>query len=368
MTKGVIRVAHIVGKMNGGGVESVVLNYHRRMDHKRVLFDFLVDEDSTRIPRGEIEEFGGRIIEIPPYQHLAQYLKALESLFRDEKYKIVHSHINTLSVFPLFAAYRANVPVRIAHSHSTAGKGELKKNALKYVLRTQSNRYPTHRLACSRYAGEWMFGKGKEFDVLPNAIELEKFAYRKEVRDEVRSMLNLRDSQLVIGHIGRFIPQKNHPFLLKLFVDLLAVRSDAVLVLAGDGENRLSVERWVQEHGIAEHVLFLGQRDDVNRLYQAFDVFVLPSLYEGLGLVGVEAQRAGLPCLFSDRITREVDLTGQSRFLSIDSTKAWVDALVACKPCSRVDIQPNDFVGYDISLQAAKLADYYERSLSEVCV
>ena len=261
-----IRVAHVVGKMCGGGVEAVVMNYYRHIDRSRVQFDFLVDEDSALVPREEIGSLGGRVFEVPPYQRPFAYARSLESLFADEGWPIVHSHVNALSVFPLRAAARAGVPVRIAHSHSTAGKGEPVKNALKRLLRTQANRYPTHRLACSRYAGEWLFGEGAGFDVLYNAIELDRFSFNAEVRAEARA---------------------------------------------------------------------------------------------DLGLVGVEAQRAGLPCLLSDAITREVDVTGTVRFLPIDDSSAWADAICALRAGERVPVCSESFSDYDIDAAAGRLAERY---------
>lgn len=158
-----IRVAQIVGKMNGGGVEAVVMNYYRHIDRSKVQFDFLVDSDSTLVPREEIESLGGRVFEIPPYQHVIEYQRELLRLFRQEGWKIVHSHINALSVFPLRAAKKAGVPVRIAHSHSTGGKGEYAKNALKTVLKTQANRYPTNKVACSELQGNGCLAAKRHF-------------------------------------------------------------------------------------------------------------------------------------------------------------------------------------------------------------
>lgn len=187
-----IRVAQIVGKMNGGGVEAVVMNYYRHIDRSKVQFDFLVDSDSTLIPREEIESLGGRVFEVPPYQHVVEYQHELQRLFKQEGWKIVHSHINALSVFPLRAAKKAGVPVRIAHSHSTSGKGEYAKNTLKAVLKTQSNRYPTHRFACSKFAGEWLFGKAAHFEVVYNAIDLDRFCFNAEARAQARADLGPR--------------------------------------------------------------------------------------------------------------------------------------------------------------------------------
>lgn len=361
-----IRVAQVMGKMLGGGVEAVVMNYYRHIDRERVQFDFLVDADSTLVPRGEIESLGGRVFEIPPYQHASAYQRELVRLFRAERWLVVHSHINTLSVFPLRAAKRAGVPVRIAHSHSTAGKGEVAKNMMKAGLKHFSNVYPTHRMACSRYAGEWLFGRGAEFEVLYNAIDLSRFAFNAEARARARADLGLVGGQLAVGHVGRFVPQKNHRFLIGAFAELARRRPDAVLLLVGSGEAEVLAESWAAERGVAGRVRFLGQRDDVDRLYQAFDAFALPSLYEGLGLVGVEAQRAGLPCFLSDSITREVDVTGTVRFLPIEDPVVWADALCDVEPGVRVPARAEDFEDYDIDHAAEGLAALYLDLAKEV--
>ena len=357
-----IRVAQVVGKMVGGGVEAVVMNYYRHIDRSKVQFDFLVDADSTLVPREEIESLGGRVFEIPPYQHVFEYQRELQRLFKREGWKIVHSHINALSVFPLRAAKKAGVPVRIAHSHSTSGRGEYAKNALKSVLKTQSNRYPTHRFACSKFAGEWLFGNAAHFEVVYNAIDLDRFRFNVEARAEARADLGLVGNQFAIGHVGRFTAQKNHPFLIDVFTEVAKRRDDAVLLLVGTGEAGASVKALVDERGLTDRVKFLGQRSDVNRLYQAFDAFVLPSLYEGLCLVGVEAQVSGLPCLLSDAITREVDVTGECKFLSIDSPVVWADEICSLSKKSdegRDSTCPGSFVHYDIGQQADWLLRRY---------
>lgn len=354
-----IRIAHVVGKMVGGGVEQVVMNYYRHVDRSRVQFDFLVDADSTLVPREEIESFGGRVFVIPPYQHVVAYQQELVRLFRQERWPIVHSHVNALSVFPLRAAKRAGVPVRIAHSHSTSGRGELAKNLAKDALRPLSNVYPTHRMACSRYAGEWLFGKGASFEVLYNAIDLSRFSFDAKARAQARADLGLVGNQLAILHVGRFMEQKNHRFLVDVFEEVARRRSDAALLLAGDGEQRSLVERWAAERGLSGRVRFLGQRDDVERLYMAADAFCLPSLYEGLCLVGVEAQAAGLPCLLSDAITREVDVTGSVRFLPIDDPSPWADALAEMQPGKRINARRKDFANYDIDRAAKRLLERY---------
>ena len=356
-----IRVAQIVGKMNGGGVEAVVMNYYRHIDRNKVQFDFLVDSDSALVPREEIESLGGRVFEIPPYQHVIEYQRELQRLFKEEGWKIVHSNINALSVFPLRAAKVAGVPVRIAHSHSTSGKGEYAKNALKAVLKAQANRYPTHRFACSKYAGEWLFGKSADFEVVYNAIDLDRFRFIAEARAQARADLGLVGDQFAIGHVGRFTAQKNHAFLIDVFTEVAKRRDDAVLLLVGSGEAGASVKALVDERGLTDRVKFLGQRSDVNRLYQSFDAFVLPSLYEGLGLVGIEAQVAGLPCLFSDVITREVDVTGESQFLPIDDVDIWANMITTMPvfPVLKREVDLSMFSNYDISCQGDWLMNKY---------
>ena len=293
-----IRIAQIIGKWLGGGVEAVVMNYYRHLDHSKVQFDFICDDDSTNIPYDEIEKLGGKVILIPPYQKVFKYQKELRRVLRNGKYEIVHSHINTLSVFPLYAAKKVGVPVRIAHSHSTTNKKEWKKNLLKQVLRPFSKKYATNYMCCSELAGRWLFGdkaydEGKVY-LLNNAIDLDKFKYDKKIRDKKRKELGIKEDTIVIGHIGRFVAQKNHTFLIDIFNQFHKKEKNSILLLAGQGPLQEEIKNKVRELGLDDSVRFLGQRNDANELYQAFDVFLLPSLYEGLPVVGVEAQASGL--------------------------------------------------------------------------
>lgn len=360
------RVAMVMGKMLGGGVESVIMNYYRSIDRSQVQFDFLVDSDSTLVPRDEIETLGGRVFEIPPYQHIAEYQMGLGRLFEQEGWPIVHSHINALSVFPLRAAKRAGIPVRIAHSHSTSGRGELAKNALKAVLKTQANRYPTHRLACSRLAGDWLFGKGADYTIMRNAVDLSVFSPNSEDRARERELLGVADGQLLVGHIGRFMEQKNHIFLLEIFKELLELRPGSVLALVGDGPLLNCIHEKACELGLDGSVLFLGTRVDVPSLYRAFDVFCLPSLYEGLPMVGIECQAAQTPILASDTVTAEAAATSLMEFESLDSDPGvWARKLLrmAGKHPSGCDLEL--IRDYDISSAASKLLIFYRSAMGE---
>ena len=213
-----IRVAHILGKYIGGGVEAVVLNYYRHIDRNKIQFDFICDSDSTDIPYEEIKNLGGKVILIPPYQKVFEYQKKLISVLKEGKYKIVHSHINALSIFPLRAAKKAGVPIRIAHSHSTSNKKEWKKNLLKSILKPFSKVYANKYICCSELAGRWLFGD-KEYNkgtvyLLNNAIDLDKYQYNEELRNKKRKELKINEDTFVVGHIGRFVEQKNHRFLV----------------------------------------------------------------------------------------------------------------------------------------------------------
>ena len=234
-----IRVAQIIGKWLGGGVEAVVMNYYRHIDRSKIQFDFICDEDSTNIPYQEIEELGGKVILIPPYQKIFKYQKELRKVLKNGGYRIIHSHINTLSIFPLYAAKKVGVPVRIAHSHSTTNKKEWKKNLLKQILRPFSKIFATDYMCCSELAGRWLFGD-KEYNkgnvyLLNNAIDLDKFKYDEEVRKEKRKELNISDDTLVIGHVGRFVEQKNHRFLIDIFNEVHKQKENSILLLAGQG-------------------------------------------------------------------------------------------------------------------------------------
>lgn len=361
-----IRIAQVIGKWLGGGVESVVMNYYRNIDRNKIQFDFFCDEDSTNIPYEEIEKLGGKVILIPPYQKVISYQKKLQEILKKSNYKIIHSHINTLSVFPLKAAKKAGVPIRIAHSHSTSNKKEWKKNIVKNILKPFSKKYATDYMCCSELAGRWLFGnkvydKGKVY-LLNNAILLEEFRYNEKIRKIKRAELNISDKKLVIGHIGRFVKQKNHTFLIDIFNEIHKQKPDSILLLAGQGPLQDEIKQKVKDLQIDDSVKFLGQRNDVNELYQAFDVFLLPSLYEGLPVVGVEAQASGLLCVLSDDMTKETKMLSSTLFMSLsEADKVWAKKIINEyekfeRKNTENEISKN---GFNIKQEVNKLAELY---------
>lgn len=359
-----IRIVHIIGKWLGGGVESVVMNYYRNIDRKKIQFDFICDDDSSNIPYNEIEKLGGKVILVPPYQKIFKYLKELKKVLKNGNYKIIHSHINTLSIFPLFIAKVVKIPVRIAHSHSTTNKKEKRKNFIKQILRPFSKLFATDYFACSEYSGRWLFGN-KEFEngniyILNNAIEIEKFKFNKDVRIEMRKNLNINDDTLVIGNIGRFVEQKNHTFLIDVFNEVKKQKSNSVLLLIGQGPLENKIKNKVKELELGDSVKFLGQRNDVDRLYQAMDIFLLPSLYEGLGMVLIEAQANSLFSICSNNVPIEAKITENILFLKLEK-EIWKSNILNFKNVNRNNKTKNNLKNnkYEILEQSKMLEEKY---------
>ena len=336
-----IRVAQMMTDMNYGGVEMVVMNYYRHMDRSKVQFDFFALKGSALPQREEIERLGGRVYVVPKYTHLPQYEREIGRLFRQNGYQIVHSNM-------------------IAHNHSTVGRGEGAKNVMKYLLRPFAAVYPTRLCACSRTAGSWLYGE-KPFRVFNNAIELDRFTYDASKRKAVRQELGLED-ELVLGHVGRFCYAKNHEFLLDVMAEVCKQRPDAVLLLIGEGESEAAARRKAEVLGLQRNVRFLGRQSDPAKFYQAMDAFVLPSRYEGLGIVLIEAQAAALPVICSTEVPQEAQVLPEMQYLSLQESPAvWADAAIrAAENARRRDTSAEMRAGgFDIVTEAKKLEKFY---------
>ena len=368
-----IRIAQIIGKWVGGGVESVVMNYYQHIDRNKIQFDFICDSDSIKIPYQEIEALGGKVILIPPYQKIVQYHKELKKILKQGNYKIVHSHINTLSVLSLFTAKCARVPVRIAHSHSTTNPKEKKKNLIKQGLRPFSKVFATHYMCCSEFAGRWLFGD-KEYNkgnvyLINNAIDINRFKFNEAIRKEVRKELNLKEDTMAVGHIGRFGEQKNHNFLIDIFKELQKQKENSILLLVGQGKKEREIQEKVKELKLENKVIFLGQRKEVNKFYQAFDAFVFPSLYEGLGMCLIEAQCSNLYCLASDEVPKIAKINENVEFLGLsEPAKEWANRIL--ENSNKLPREPfNDKIkeiGYDITKEEKRLAQKYLEIYSRI--
>lgn len=360
-----LRVAVVLGHWQNYGVETLTMNLYRNIDRSKVQFDFIVSETpDSDIPDKEIEHLGGRLFIVPSYSHLVSYENELVKLFRSQRYTIVHCHMSTLCVLPLRAAKVVGIPIRIAHCHTMAGAGEYLKNAIKYSLRLFCHKYPTHYATSSLMAGNWLFGprvKQNEMFYLPVARNIESFRFDPVRRQVMRHELGL-DGKFVIGHLGRFVLQKNHGFLIDVFHASLQRIPNAVLLLAGDGPLVGSVLSKVKDLGVEDNVMYLGRRSDAPDLYQAMDIFILPSLYEGVPGTGIEAQAAGLPFVFADTITDEAAILRTSKRISLDDVGAWVEAIEDAQSIEREDtFDEMTRAGYNIGNAAESLVNYYLR-------
>lgn len=360
-----LRVLHVVVNMNRGGAETLIMSLYRNIDRTKVQFDFLTCKEG--VFDEEIVELGGKVYRIPYVSNIGHfgYVKALNAFFHShKKYKIVHSHMDKMSGFVLRSAKKAGVPIRIAHSHNTSSEGgkaakAYKSYAGRFILTTS-----THLLACSNLAANWLFAnKAEQARILKNGIDCNQFAFSPDVREQVREELQLPQDNFVIGHVGRFAHQKNHSFLIDVFVELMKDKPDSILVLAGDGPLRAEIEAKVRGLKIENNVKFLGIRSDINRLLQVFDVFVFPSFHEGLPVTLVEAQGAGLPCVISKEITKEVDLgINLVEYSVLEDRMMWVEKIkkIAVSHIRR-NIPASSLAdkGYDIKNTAKWTQEYY---------
>ncbi len=353
-----MRILHIVTYMGRGGLETMLMNYYRHMDRDKVQFDFLVHRNFEADYDGEILSLGGKIYRLPPLNPVSsQYLSALDRFFREHReYTIVHSHLDCMAGIPLIYAKKHGIPVRIAHAHSSSQTKD-HKYILKLIFKQSIPRYANRLFACSESAGRWMFGE-PAFRVLNNAIDAQRFAFSPDVRKAVREELGIPENTLTVGHVGRFMNPKNHSFLLDIFSKLPA---SSVLLLVGDGALRNAIRKKAADLGVLDRVIFAGVRSDVDRLLQAMDVFVFPSLYEGLAVSTVEAQAAGLPCLVSDKVSMECDKTGLVHQLKLsDSLELWAAEIQRLSAVPRENTyEAIQAAGFDIQAAALWLQQYY---------
>ncbi|MFG6149957.1 glycosyltransferase family 1 protein [Halobacillus sp. B23F22_1] len=360
---GPLRVLHVVVNMNRGGAETLLMNLYRNIDRTKVQFDFLTCKPG--VFDKEIEELGGNVHRVPYVTDVGHrgYKRVLQAFFKTHDYKIVHAHLDKMCGIVLQEAEKAKVPVRIAHSHNTRSEGGLVRKLYKSYTGNNINRYSTHRFACSQLASKWLFGRRSSVHVLKNGIESKKFLYSEERRSKVRSEFNISEEVFVVGHVGRFNLQKNHKFILEVFQKFLKIHPEAILLLAGDGVLKERMEAKARALKIEGEVDFLGVREDIDELLQAFDLFLFPSLHEGLPVTLIEAQNAGLPCLITDTISQEVDMgLGLVQQLSLSNQEEWTNAMkaIAKKQHSReIDSSVLKQNGYDIRETAVETQHTY---------
>lgn len=365
-----IRILNLFTIMNRGGAETMVMNYYRKIDRTKVQFDFMVHRQERGAYDDEIEALGGRIFRMSPISlmTLGYYKQELREFFQKHpEYRILHAHMSELGYFAFKEARKCGVPIRICHAHnapvffSETIKEKMKRlprEVLSRLIRKESTDFFT----CSQIAGEWLYGKENRDKMIfmRNAVDASIFRYNKKNAEDIKLKMGWQD-KIVIGHVGRFNPQKNHTFLIDVFEKFHQTHHNAVLVLIGSGFLVSSIKEKVQKRQLEHSVIFLGSRSDMPQLYQTFDLFLFPSLYEGLPVSLIEAQAAGIPCVVSDQISTQTHITDSYYPVSLNtSIQKWVGIIDKALEYGKKDTYALiKEKGFDINRNAAWLCDYY---------
>lgn len=361
--------------MDRGGAEAMIMNYMRNINRDIIKFDFLTNRDYRAAYEDEIESLGGKVYHMCPMYpgKFHRYKKEVREFLKEHpEYKIIHSNLEERSYLPLKVAKKMGVPVRISHSHNRP-LGINPKLIVRYYFRFMLKFYNTHMFACGEEAGDWLYGKKNRDNVtiMNNAVDANQYRYNPEVSKEMKKQLGI-EGKKVIGHVGRFFSQKNHGFLIDIFNEIHKKDKDTVLLLVGGGELDDALKKQIKEKvrnlGLEDAVEFLGVREDVDRIVQTFDVFMLPSLFEGLPVTMVEAQAAGLPCVISDKVPIQCDLTGNVWVVPLEeSPEKWADVVLdkANNFEKRDTYQQIADAGFDIKSQAKWLEEFYVKVLEE---
>ncbi|MDO5482766.1 MAG: glycosyltransferase [Bacteroidaceae bacterium] len=368
-----ISVAVSINKCDSGGQKSLALGYLRNLDPKKVKFQLIVDSDSNSIPYEEIEKLGGKIHVVPPYQKIGAHMKAVEQVFRQEQFDVLFAMNNTMNVFPLYLAKKCDIKVRISESLSMAAKAEWKKSLMKQVLKHFSHWFCNYYVACGHDCGRFQFGKkaieeGK-VEIFKTCIDAKANTFDKELRDKTRKKFGWEE-KTVYGFIGRFSPQKNPIFLIDILNEIKKRKENAHFVIIGAGSLENQMLQRIDGYGLKDSVSWLGRREDIKQFYNAFDAFLLPSRYEGLPVVGLESQAAGLPVFFSDAITQEASVCELGHFISLkQSAGEWAKTIIR-ETDKNIPIRKgheDDLIrgGYDAVAEAERLTEYWLKAVEE---
>ncbi len=362
------RVLYIVPDIDGGGVGSIVLNYISHMNLDGMQIDVVTqDFGREQFYAKKYVKAGAKVFFIKRRKDdITNHFFEIKEIIKNGNYDVVHSHDQNWSVFYLLLAKKYGVRVRIAHSHLTKQDSDKWKIRILNCFNPLLKRTATGYFACGKEAGRYMWGKkiadSEMLYVMRNSVNVEQFLFADDTRKKHRELLGVT-KKTVIGHIGRFEQQKNHKYLIKVFNVYKEINNNAVLLLIGKGQLEEEVKSMIEKLGIMDSVLFLGVRDDIPEILCAMDCFVLPSYFEGLPVVGIEAQASGLPCVFSDAVTDEVKLLDSTIFLSLnDDIDKWCKAIdTVIGKCNNREkagqiIKDN---GFSIDKEAEKLRNYY---------
>lgn len=317
------RILHVIGSLDNGGSQAMVMNIYKRIDRNKFQFDFVIDRKDELFFADDIDKLGGKIFVCPRFElfSILNYLMWWDAFFKAHpEYRIIHGHVRSTAAIYLQIAKRFG-KVTIAHSHSISsgnGLNAVVKNILQFPIRFIADYF----LACSDDAGKWLFGeeivKSEYYQVINNAIDLDRFSYNQTKRQEIRNKLNITENTLVLGNVARLYEPKNYPYLISVFADIKKIRPDVKLLIVGDGPQKCFLVDMVSRLGLEKDTYFVGARKDVDKYLCAMDVFLMPSLYEGFGMSLIEAQATGIKCIASDKIPKSTKLTNNVIYLPIN--------------------------------------------------
>ena len=368
-----IRLAISLNKCDSGGQKSLVFAYLRSFDPKRIKFDLIVDSDSNSIPYDDVKDLGGKLHVIPPYQNIVAHLKALKKIFRENKYDVLYAVNNTMNLFPLYMAYKAGIKVRVSESLTMASPLERKKTMMKNVLKRFSHCFCNYMMANGKDCGIYQFGEkaynqGK-VEIYLTPVNAKENTFDSELREKTRSEFGWNE-KVVYGFIARFELQKNPLFLLDILNAIAQKQENSHFVIIGAGAMEQQMLDKIKNLKLDERISWLGRREDIKQFYMAFDAFLLPSLYEGLPVVGIESQAAGLPVFFSENVTREAGIAELGHFISLDKpANEWADIIIRetqkSMPQRRGREEDLRKAGFDAVAEAERLTEFFEKAVVE---
>lgn len=347
-----------------GGVENAIMNYFRFLDKEKIHYDFLCTENILAYS-DEIEKNGSKIFYLSsPKKSIGAFKKEFSALLKKESYDVVH--INMLSaanMFPVIYAHRNHVKKIIVHAHNSYLPSGILKKTVHHALKHTIGLFTENFMACSPGAAKWLFGY-KNLDktfILHNAVDYSRFAFNPELRSAMRKRYGIDASTVVIGHVGRFNEEKNHNFLVELFCKYNKINRSSKLILVGDGKLLDTVKKQVENLDLLSDVIFIGSVSDASSYYQMMDVFCMPSYFEGLGIVAIEAQASGLPCICSTGVPQEAIISDAAMRISLDDSEKWLNEMIKMGKTPRVSHMERSLTeaGYNIICESKKLENYY---------
>ncbi|BFK82361.1 hypothetical protein I3900191A7_25060 [Clostridium baratii] len=362
-----LRILQLGMTDNLGGIETFLINYYRNIDKSKIQFDFVNIYPNDLCFQNEIEQMGGKVYKVSNYyKHPIKYIKQVKKIIEDNSYTVIHCNMNSaVMLYPLIAAKMANVKVIIAHSHNSSGDKGIIKTLLHSINKHFIPLFATHFFACSKLAGEWFFSKkiinSSKFKIIYNAIDIKKFKFDENIRKNKREQLGIKDNTFVVGHVGRFNKQKNHLFLIEIFNEVYKINNNVKLLLIGIGPLQYEIKEKVKKLGLTNNVIFLNNRNDVNELMSVMDVFIFPSLYEGLGTVLIEAQASGLVCLASKNIPKLANVSDRFYQMSLNEpARNWANKALSININKR-NISSKIRV-FDVEKCAIELSEFYKNN------